>query len=215
MPWLEQLQSVDWGKGICIALGAYVLGCFTTGYYLVRWRTGQDIRALGSGSTGARNASRILGSRGFVLTLLGDFVKGAFAVAAAHHFTKDDRLMTLSLLAVVAGHVWPLQLGFRGGKGIATSLGALSVYDYHLAAAFVILFGVAAGALRKSVLAGLLAFACLPLVSIYLGNEPPKVVGIAVLAGLVLIAHRRNLTEEVSHFIEHRNIHPEHHQPEP
>jgi glycerol-3-phosphate acyltransferase PlsY len=110
--------------------------------------------------------------------------------------------------------VWPLQLGFRGGKGIATSLGALLIYDYRLAAAFALLFGVAGGALRKTVLPGLLAFACLPLAGMYLGNEPAKVVGISVLAGLVLIAHRKNLIEEVSRLIPRRNLHPEHDQTE-
>ncbi len=77
MPWLEQLQSVDWGKGIGVVLGSYVLGCFTTGYYLVRWRTGQDLRGLGSGSVGAKNAGRVLGAMGFLLTLTGDLAKGA------------------------------------------------------------------------------------------------------------------------------------------
>src|SRR5215212_2060468 len=123
MPWIEQLQSANWTQASWLMLGAYLLGCFTTGYYLLKMRSGQDIRALGSGSVGARNVGRVLGSTGFIVTLLGDFAKGAFAVWAATHFTKDDRLIALSMLAVVVGHVWPAQLRFRGGKGVATSLG--------------------------------------------------------------------------------------------
>jgi len=61
MVWIEQLQSANWADACRIGVSAYLLGCCTTGYYLVRWRTGQDIRQLGSGSVGARNVSRVLG----------------------------------------------------------------------------------------------------------------------------------------------------------
>src|SRR5881296_2981108 len=168
MPWIDQLRSANWSEASWIALGAYLLGCFTTGYYLVRLRTGQDIRELGSGSVGAKNVGRLLGWTGFGVVVLGDSAKGAFAVWAAQHLTKEDWLVQLSLLAVVAGHAWPVQLRFRGGKGIATSLGGLLIYDYHLAVAYALLFGSAWAVLRKTVLPGLFAFACLPLVSLYL-----------------------------------------------
>jgi glycerol-3-phosphate acyltransferase PlsY len=149
-----------------------------------------------------------------VVTLLGDLAKGALVVWGARYLTADDGLAGVAMLAVVAGHVWPAQLGFRGGKGMATSLGALLIYDYHLTAAFVLLFVVAWCAVRKMVLPGLLAFGCLPLVSLYLGNEPAKAVGISILAGVILVAHRRNLIEELSRLIPHRNLHPDHDQTE-
>ncbi len=214
MPWMEELRSARWGQGSSIALCAYLLGCFATGYYLVRWRLGQDVRELGSGSVGARNVGRVLGKLGFCITVSGDFVKGALAVWAVHHFTKDDGLAALALLAVVAGHLWPVQLGFRGGKGAATSLGALAVYDFRLAFAFVILFAGAAALARKTVLPGLFAFVCLPLVSYYLGHGPAKVVGISILAGLILLGHRRNVMDEIFHWVERRNVHAEHDQSE-
>src|SRR5438477_11879894 len=107
MPWIEQIQSANWNQASWIALGAYVLGCFTTGYYLVRMRAGLDIREQGSGSVGAKNVGRILGWTGFSVALLGDFAKGIFAVWAASHWTKDSRLIALAMLAVTAGHVWP------------------------------------------------------------------------------------------------------------
>jgi acyl phosphate:glycerol-3-phosphate acyltransferase len=127
MPWIEQLRSADWTRAGGIGLAAYALGCFTTGYYLVRWRTGRDIREVGSGSVGARNVGRLLGWRGFLATVLGDFGKGALAVWAARQFTTDDRLVALAMPAVVAGHLWPAQLRFRGGKGMAAALGALLI----------------------------------------------------------------------------------------
>ena len=197
-----------------VLLAAYALGCFTTGYYFVRFRLGQDIHDSGSGSVGARNVGRLLGWRGFLLTLLGDFGKGALAVWAARHFTIDDRLVLLAMLAVVAGHVWPVQFVFRGGKGMATALGGLLVYDYQAAFAVALLFAVTFAALRKTVLPGLFALACLPLMAGYLGRAPSELAGTAALAGLVLIAHRKNLVTEFSLFLDRRTVQPKHDPPE-
>ena len=83
MAWVEQLQSANWFQATGCALGAYLLGCLATGYYLVRARTGRDIREFDSGSTGARNVGRMLGKTGFGLTVLGDFGKGMLAVWSA------------------------------------------------------------------------------------------------------------------------------------
>lgn len=214
MPWMQQLQSVDWGQAACIALGAYFLGCFVTGYYLVRLRTGQDIRLVGSGSAGARNVGRLLGRAGFLLTLAGDLGKGGLAVWAAHRLSPDGRLLLLALLAVVAGHVWPIQLRFRGGKGVAASLGALLAYDFHLALAFAVIFAAGAALLRRTVLPGLFAFCCLPWVSAYWGLEPVKITGLTMLAFLVLVAHRRNLFAEFAQLLERRHPHPKHDTPD-
>ncbi|MEY2430019.1 MAG: acyl phosphate:glycerol-3-phosphate acyltransferase [Verrucomicrobiota bacterium] len=207
MPWIEQLQSANWGQGSSIVLAAYVVGCFTAGYYLVRVCKGQDIREFGSGSVGAKNVGRMLGWMGFLVTVLCDIGKGGFVVWAARHFTTDDRVVVLAMLAVVVGHIWPVQLWFRGGKGMATSLGALLIYDYHLTAGFLVLFACAWGLLRKTVLPGLFAFACLPLVSMYLEQDHSRIAGVSALAGLVLITHRKNLMEEVWQLIERRDVH--------
>jgi glycerol-3-phosphate acyltransferase PlsY len=214
MPWIEQLRLTNWTRAGCIGLAAYALGCFTTGYYLVRWRTGQDVREVGSGSVGARNVGRLLGRQGFLGTVLCDFGKGMLAVWGARHFTTDDRLITLAMLGVVAGHLWPVQLRFRGGKGMATSLGALLVCDWQLAVAFVLLFGGALAVLRKTVLPGLFALACLPFTSLWLGRGAAEVVGCSILAGLVLVAHRRNLAAEISLLLERRQERLKHDPPE-
>ncbi len=210
MAWIDQLQPANWNRASGIALSAYLIGCFTTGYYYVRFRTEQDIRQLGSGSVGAKNVGRIAGWKGFLITVLGDFAKGAFAVWTAQHFTPDTRLVALALIAVVAGHVWPIQLRFHGGKGIATSLGGLLVYDYRLAFIFAVLFSGAFATLRKTVLPGLFAFACLPLASMYLYWEPDpgRVVAISGLSALILLTHRKNLSDEFFQLIERRNTQP-------
>src|ERR1035437_4427341 len=214
MPWIEQLRSADWNRAGGIGLAAYVLGCFTTGYYLVRWRTGHDIRAVGSGSVGARNVGRLLGRPGFVATVLADFAKGVLAVWGTRHFTTDDRLVALAMLGVVAGHIWPVQLRFRGGKGMATALGALLIYDWQLAVAFVLLFGGAFAVFRKTVIPGLLALASLPFMSLLLGRGAAEVIGSAMLVGLVLLAHRKNLATEIPFLLERRQVSPKHNPPE-
>ena len=80
MPYFEE---------ITITILGYLLGCFTTGYYIVRFFTRKDARDLGSGSVGARNISRILGHGGFAVTFIGDFTKGAIAVGLARLFDLD------------------------------------------------------------------------------------------------------------------------------
>jgi glycerol-3-phosphate acyltransferase PlsY len=220
MPWMEQLEAANWGQAGGIALGAYSLGCLATGYYLVRWRTGLDLRQSGSGSLGARNTGRILGAAGFWAALTGDVAKGVLAVWVARHFTKDLHLVALAMLAVVAGHVWPAQLRFRGGKGIATSLGALMIYNFQVVLAFGVLFALGLAMFRKMVVAGLLAFACLPLLSVCWRTDAgaradgARTWALSTLAAIVLVAHRKNLMAEASRFLERRNIHPKPDPPE-
>ena len=214
MPWIEQLRLTNWTRAGCIGLAAYALGCFTTGYYLVRWRTGQDVREAGSGSVGARNVGRLLGRQGFLATMLCDFGKGILAVWGARHFTTDDRLLALAMLGVVAGHLCPVQLRLRGGKGMATSFGALLIFDWKLAAAFVLLFLGALAVMRKPVLPGLFALACLPFTSLWLGRGAAEVIGCSILAGLVLLAHRRNMASEISLLLERHQERLKHDPPE-
>ena len=193
-------------------LGAYLLGCFATGYYLVRARTGRDIRKNGSGSTGARNVGRVLGKPGFVLTAFGDFGKGALAVWSAREWTNNNHLAALAMLGVVAGHLWPAQLRFRGGKGAATSLGALLVFDYRIALTFAVLFLAGFAVMRKTVFPGMFAFACLPLASLWFNRDGLTATLVAVLSAIILLAHRRNLAEEIVALLARRGVMP---KPEP
>jgi glycerol-3-phosphate acyltransferase PlsY len=181
-----------------VVAGSYALGCFSTGYYLVRKRTGQDIRELGSGSTGARNAGRVLGGSGFWLTMAGDMAKGGLAVWLGLALTGHDPVALLALLAVVAGHLWPAQLGFRGGKGVSTSLMGVLVLDWRLALIYCLVFAAGYAVMRRSVAASLAGFALLPGASCWLGGDPAQIWGISVLAGMILMAHHRNVVEEAA-----------------
>lgn len=107
---------------ICLA---YATGCFNAAYYGVRWRTGSDIRARGSGNAGARNVGRILGPTAFLATLFLDAAKGAIAILIGANLSTAPLAPGLCAIAAVTGHVWPAQLGWRGGKGVATGIGAV------------------------------------------------------------------------------------------
>jgi acyl phosphate:glycerol-3-phosphate acyltransferase len=196
MTWIEPSQSQLLLRATGCALVGYFLGCFATGYYLVRTRLGADIREMGSGNIGARNVGRVLGKSGFLLTVFGDFGKGALAVWLANEWTAEDDFASLAMLAAVAGHLWPAQLKFHGGKGVATSLGALLVFDFRLALAFAILFLSGFVFARKTTLPAMLAFATLPAAGWFFGQDKFSILLLATLAVMILFAHRKNLAGE-------------------
>jgi len=188
-----------------VVLGSYLLGCFSTGYYLLRLKQRSDIRDLGSGNAGARNAGRLLGWQGFLITLAGDVGKGALAVWATRHFFPNHSLEALAALAAIAGHIWPIQLKFHGGKGMATALGALGILDFQLVIGIGISFVITWPMVKTTVLPGLLGVCLLPLMGYYLGHPPAVNVGLATLSILVLAAHRKNLAKEISRMVEARH----------
>jgi glycerol-3-phosphate acyltransferase PlsY len=212
MALIEHMQSANGLQATGSVVVAYCLGCFATGYYLVRARTGRDIREIESGSTGARNVGRVLGKSGFVLTMLGDFGKGALAVWAAREWTNNQHLAALAVLAVVAGQIWPAQLRFRGGKGVAASFGALLVFDYRMALTIVVLFLAGLVVMRKTVFPAMFAFICLPLASLWFNRDGLTASLAAVLSAMILFAHRRNIGEEFTVLLARRGVVP---KPEP
>ena len=188
------MQMTDWPAGtLGVALFSYLLGGLCTGYYLVRSRTGENIGELGSGSAGARNAGRRLGPAGFVTTFAGDFAKGAAAVGLARYAGLGAAGLMAALLAVVLGHLYPVQLHFRGGKGVATAFGAILVMDYRLALLPFAVFLVLLAATRRWTVSGMIAVVLLPVVALILRVPRPFLVGVTVAALLILLAHKSNI----------------------
>jgi glycerol-3-phosphate acyltransferase PlsY len=189
---------------------SYVLGSIATGYYLVRLRTGQDIRLLHSGSTGARNVGRVLGRSGFIVTLSGDLAKGVAAVGLARLIdTSQPAMLKLcALLAVVIGHIWPIQLKCCGGKGIATALGALAVYDPLATAGLMGLFLLIYAIIRRFVPAGLIAMALSPLAPLALRKPAIEIWAMLFLAAIILLAHRDNIRQALALLHQRNNAAP-------
>lgn len=182
-------------KTALVLLGAYLLGCLATGYYLVRFRAAQDIRQTGSGSSGATNVARVLGWRGFLITLTLDAAKGALAVFFAPRAELELWAVWAALIAVVAGHIWPVQLRFHGGKGAGTYLGGMIMIDWRMALLLVPLGICGYTAVRQFTMAGLIAIMLLPITLGILGYPLPVVGGSGALAVLLVLAHRTNIRE--------------------
>ena len=108
-------------------LFAYILGSVSTGYIAVKTLTGQDIREVGSGSTGATNVKRVLGTKWFFIVLLIDGIKGILTVVLARYFFTDTTgvIAVLSAVFVILGHSKPVFLKFKGGKSVATGVGTI------------------------------------------------------------------------------------------
>ena len=114
---------MDWLTAIGLGMGSYLLGSVPTAYLVVKLRRGEDIRELGSKNVGALNAYHQVGVLGSLLVLSADSLKGALAVLLPQWLGAPQWTVFLTATLVVFGHNWPVVLGFRGGKGVATILG--------------------------------------------------------------------------------------------
>jgi glycerol-3-phosphate acyltransferase PlsY len=139
--------------------------------------------------------------------------KGALAVWFAAEFTNHNRLlMALAVLAVVAGHVWPAQLHFRGGKGIATSFAALLMYDYRVALTILVVFLAGLVITHRKLFPAMFAYACLPLADGWFHRAGVTATLVTIVAAIILFAHRRNFADEMAVFMGRRDAasKPEH-----
>ena len=178
---------------LLLIIAAYVLGSICTGYYLVRLRMGIDVRDTGSGGVGARNVGRLLGRYGFIITLLGDAIKGMLAVALAQHFCSSQIIVALVFVAVLLGHIWPLFLQLRGGRGVATAIGAYSVFAPLLLVVFLVIATILVLAKRGVIYSGLITFALLPFVAFFMQLPIENIVAVFCSSLIILIAHRKYL----------------------
>ena len=179
-------------------VAAYLIGAIPVGFLVARAAAGTDIRRAGSGNIGATNVLRTLGRGPAVLTLVGDIVKGYLAVAAARAIGTEAWSAAGGAIAAVAGNCWPLFLAFRGGKGMATGLGAfLAVVPWAVAPAAV-LWLVVTSLSRYVSLASILSCVSLPLAAALLGYPRHSVVAAALVALIIMWRHRENIARLAS-----------------
>jgi glycerol-3-phosphate acyltransferase PlsY len=183
---------------VALAVG-YLLGSIPFGIIITRLAGTQDIRAIGSGSTGATNVLRT-GRKGLAAaTLIADTLKGTAAVLVASWWCGQDHGQDLGQdcgliagLGAFLGHLFPVWLKFKGGKGIATGLGILLVVSWQAAIAVAIIWIVIAAASRYSSLASLIACTAAPVLLWFIGT-PSQALLFLVLAVLAFIMHRGNI----------------------
>ena len=172
---------------------AYLIGAIPVGLLVAGATRGVDIRRHGSGNIGATNVLRTLGPVPAVLTLLGDVAKGYAAVSVARALGPGPVWPALGAVAAVVGNCWPVFLGFRGGKGVATGLGVfLALAPWATAPAAVVWLAVTA-TFRYVSLASVMACLGLPVGVLLLGYPWPSVAATAAAAAIIILRHRATL----------------------
>jgi len=171
---------------------SYLLGSIPFGVVFARAK-GIDLRSVGSGNIGATNVLRAAGKGTALMTLLGDILKGAAAVALAKTFQVGPFYEALCGLAAIVGHDFSLFLGFKGGKGVATSIGVVLIYVPIAGILTVVLWLATVKATRYSSLGAIVSFALLPAVMFLLGQGSQKVIFASLIAALLLLKHAGNI----------------------
>ncbi|HWY26636.1 MAG TPA: glycerol-3-phosphate 1-O-acyltransferase PlsY [Candidatus Angelobacter sp.] len=186
-------------SGLLIVFVAYLLGSIPFGLLIVKISGGGDIRKSGSGNIGAANVARNAGAIAGVLTLLLDAAKGYLAVFLAARWTGENiPWMTAAAVIAVVGHMFPIWLRFRGGKGVATGVGVILPICWQAAALGVLLWLVVVAFWRYSSLGSIAAAVAMPIFVYVLyapHHAPPEALtlGTVLISILVLVKHRSNM----------------------
>lgn len=178
-----------------LLIAAYLIGGIPFGYLLVKFQTGEDVRAMGSGNIGATNVLRSSGRIAGIATLLLDIAKGWFAVWLMAHFTNDNALWTsLAAVAVILGHGFSIFLKFQGGKAVASYVGAFLFLAPFPLLATTIVFVLAVWRTRFISFGSILGAALFPLAVWLIDNAPMPVILATIVCGAFIIwRHRSNL----------------------
>jgi acyl phosphate:glycerol-3-phosphate acyltransferase len=185
-------DPIDWSPALPAALAlGYLLGSIPFGLLVTRLAGTADIRAIGSGNIGATNVLRTGRKSLAAATLLGDALKGTAAVLAARYAFGAEAALAAALGAFV-GHIAPVWLRFKGGKGVATYIGLLIALAWPAAIAFCLIWLAVAALTRYSSLAGLAA-SLGALVAVWLAEDRQTTVVFALLTVLLWVMHRPNI----------------------
>ena len=201
---IDKMDGSQLLRPLLVVIVAYLLGSIPFGYLIVRSKEGADIRETGSGGTGATNVSRRAGKAAGVVTLLLDALKGGVAVLLARFVVgpslNAEWIVSAAAIAVIVGHIFPVWLGFRGGKGVATGVGVFLVLAPIALLCAGVLFVAIVWFTRYVSLGSIIAAATIPLFvwlqSVFV--EPvadlrPLLTAAIVGALLIIFAHRGNI----------------------
>ena len=177
---------------LLLALG-YLLGSIPNGYLAGLWLKGIDLRQCGSGSTGATNVLRNVGKGPALAVFLLDVGKGALAVLLAKSFGLNDWIQVLAGLAALAGHIWPVWLGWKGGKAVATGLGMFLGLAWPVGLACFGLFIAVISISRIVSLSSVVAAIGLPVLMVLAGANGASISVSVVASVMVLWRHRSNI----------------------
>lgn len=183
---------------LIIVLVAYLLGSISSAVIVGRLLGTADPRTQGSGNPGATNMLRIGGKKAGAMTLVGDMFKGLIAVLIARAIGAGADVQALAAGAAFLGHLYPLFFGFKGGKGVATALGALLGLQWSVGLLVIATWLAMAAVFRYSSLAALIAAAAAPLYMWWLKPEPAVIAAVVVMSALLYWRHRSNIRNLLS-----------------
>lgn len=180
-------------RDLVLVVVAYLLGSIPFGVLVARAQAGVDIRRVGSRNIGASNVLRAVGKGAAALTLLADVGKGALPVALGRWLGVETPVLAAIGMAAVGGHLYPVFSRFRGGKGVATTLGIVLVSMPAVGGLLLLIWLAVATLSRYSSLASLAASAALPILTWALDGRPPMLALSGALLALVVFRHRENI----------------------
>ncbi len=176
-----------------VILVAYLVGSIPSGVWVARACGGGDLRQSGSGNIGATNALRVLGKKAAALTLMGDMLKGAIPVGIARVLDFREEALLLVGLGAILGHLFSLYLGFRGGKGVATSFGVFLAMVPAVAATCLVVWGCGTYFGKYASVGALAAFSALPFATFFWTGKISLVLFSVLVSTLVCLRHAENI----------------------
>jgi glycerol-3-phosphate acyltransferase PlsY len=178
---------------LLLIIASYFIGAIPTGVVLAWAFSGKDIRQEGSGNIGATNVTRVLGKKLGALTLVGDLLKGFLPVWVGSYLVSSLNVVCLMGCAAFLGHLFPVYLKFKGGKGVATALGVFLYLSPIVILVEIIVFVFVVGIWRYVSLGSLIAAASMPLLLVIIGSPKPVVLLSMAFALLIFIKHKANI----------------------
>ncbi|MFQ5586422.1 MAG: glycerol-3-phosphate 1-O-acyltransferase PlsY [Thermodesulfobacteriota bacterium] len=183
---------------IAIIVAAYLIGSIPTGVIVARLSGAQDPRSLGSGNIGATNVGRSAGKAAGIITLVGDCLKGVLPTATVLFLVPSVLVVGLTGFAAFVGHLFPVFLGFRGGKGVATALGIFLVISPVATLLCGLIFIILLSIFRYVSLGSIIAAASMPVALAILPSSRPFTPLGAMIGVLIIIKHTDNVRRLVA-----------------
>lgn len=187
-------------KILFFALGAYLIGSIPTGYLIVKAKTNQDIRTIGSGSTGATNVKRVLGKKWFFIVMLLDALKGALPVVLAKFLSVDayGLYAAISAVFVIIGHSKPIFLQFKGGKSVASGVGTILALNPLVGLSIALIWSVVTYISKYVSLGSIVAIVLSPILMYLFKNPIGYIIYCLIAAIYIVYLHRENIKRLIS-----------------
>ena len=178
---------------VILILGSYLLGSVNTSHIVCPLMNLPDPRTHGSNNPGATNVLRTGNKAAAVFTVVGDFLKGLIPVLVAFQLTNSQFIIIAAGFASVIGHIFPIYYKFKGGKGVATSLGIIFGINWFVGVMVLLTWCITAFLFRFSALAALISFSCLPIYIYAVTRSPDLTIGFILVGLLIFWTHKSNI----------------------